>query len=412
MQSTKSIRIGFFLRDFPVYSETFVIDQINGLLSRGFQVTVYTMRIHEDTKNILELNNINIIVIGPNISQANSSLLKKASAILFSCFDWSFLKKVISKKSSDGFGVYEAAYIKQNNPQYENDVIISHFGPNAVLANHLIDLNVFKGKLIAVFHGYDISVKQILDQYRIGYIQLFQSNFLALPISELWKNKLLEMGCPREKIRVNRMGVNIDKFKFNPKSEISKPLNILTVARHTEKKGIEYAIRAIKLLNDQGISVRYSVAGTGPLYEHHNKLIKELNLSEEVQLLGYLPPEKISKALDEADIFLLPSVTAESGDMEGIPVSLMEAMAKGVCCVSTFHSGIPELIEDNVSGFLAKEKDPHSLAYKIASISKHDLKKILINARNKIKTSFNQKNNHDKLSNILLEDLLNYKNKI
>ena len=108
--------------------------------------------------------------------------------------------------------------------------------------------------------------------------------------------------------------------------------------------------------------------------------------------------------MEDSDVFLLPSITAEDGDMEGIPVALMESMALSVLTLSTYHSGIPELIDNEVNGYLVQEKDPEKIAETLVKIisSKSDLSNIKLNARKKIDDMYNQQKIYDQLFNILL----------
>ena len=108
--------------------------------------------------------------------------------------------------------------------------------------------------------------------------------------------------------------------------------------------------------------------------------------------------------LDEADVFLLPSVTGADGDMEGIPVALMEAMAVGIPVLSTVHSGIPELIESGDSGWLVAENDARALADKLKTLGRMDaqsLQPVLQRAREKVETDFNQQVINRQLASLL-----------
>src|SRR5690606_448970 len=103
------------------------------------------------------------------------------------------------------------------------DVIIAHFGNNAVIADKLRQMNLLNGKLFAVFHGFDISSHQILKHYLKDYQALFQHDTLALPVSQLWADKLQSLGCPSSKIRVHRMGIDVSKFGFSDRPELITP---------------------------------------------------------------------------------------------------------------------------------------------------------------------------------------------
>lgn len=119
---------------------------------------------------------------------------------------------------------------------------------------------------------------------------------------------------------------------------------------------------------------------------------------------GFKPSHEVKAMLDQADLFLLPSVTGADGDMEGIPVALMEAMAVGIPVVSTLHSGIPELIDAGKSGWLVPENDAAALAERLqafASLQEAELRPMLSLARRKVETDFNQQVIYRELAGLL-----------
>jgi colanic acid/amylovoran biosynthesis glycosyltransferase len=117
----------------------------------------------------------------------------------------------------------------------------------------------------------------------------------------------------------------------------------------------------------------------------------DLGIADRVSFLGPRPHGEVKQRLREADVFLLPSVAGRDGDLEGIPVALMEAMAGGLIAVSTYHSGIPELIEDHKTGFLVPERDVAALAGKLAWIAENPglCEPIALAARRKVEADFN-----------------------
>jgi colanic acid/amylovoran biosynthesis glycosyltransferase len=172
------------------------------------------------------------------------------------------------------------------------------------------------------------------------------------------------------------MGVDLAKFTFAPHVAAARDLlQILSVGRLTEQKGYEYAIRSVALLRDMtDRELRYTIIGSGELEGTLKQLVADLQIADTVFFAGPQPLNVICSCLQNAHIFLLPSVTAANGFQEGIPVALMEAMASGLPVVTTRHSGIPELVEHGVSGFLAEERETHSLAqYMLKLISNPDL---------------------------------------
>lgn len=402
------MRVNFFVSRFPCYSETFVINQINGLIERGFDVKITA--IHKEDSD-LDIDSITkhdlmgrcIFLLDEPINKYLKILMRMLWTLL-GLYKKSVRDSLFAREGMNDHKrfFYPTICAKNNRAAFNADVIIAHFGDNAVTANNLKKLGLFKGQIFSVFHGYDISVNDVVTKNLPNYKILFKSGAQMLPISQLWRQKLLQLGCPDDIIHVNRMGVNPTNFSFKPR-EISKKLNILSVARHSEKKGLAFAIQAISILKRKGINVHYQIIGTGPLMSYHQKMIDELELNTHISILGYMNQTSIKEKLDLTDIFLLPSVTATNGDMEGVPVALMEAMAKGVLCISTLHSGIPELIEHDVSGFLAPERDSQSISDIIENIikGKYAINQVQINARAKVMRDFNEVTAYDELSQLI-----------
>ena len=160
------------------------------------------------------------------------------------------------------------------------------------------------------------------------------------------------------------------------------------------------AVKASEILRDNGGQFQFTIIGNGEQDGMMREHIARAGLEDMVTMPGFKPQEEIRQALSEADIFLLPSKTAADGDMEGIPVALMEAMAVGLPVVSTYHSGIPELIQNNVSGWLVSENDADELAdtllRRAATLTLHRWC-----SAHKVETEFNQHIAYGELAKIL-----------
>jgi glycosyltransferase involved in cell wall biosynthesis len=166
-----------------------------------------------------------------------------------------------------------------------------------------------------------------------------------------------------EKIRVLHCGIDLRRFppRSGPKARSAPPV-FFTVGRLVPKKGYVYLVEAAKILKDRGVPFEVKVIGGGPDEALLKQRIAELDVGDRVKLEGSMPQERLLPLLREADVFVLPCVLAQDGDQDGIPVSIMEAMAYGIPSVSTDISGIPELIEDGRDGLLVPEKNAARLA--------------------------------------------------
>lgn len=153
----------------------------------------------------------------------------------------------------------------------------------------------------------------------------------------------------------------IDTEKFNTVCRQPESGRMVCVCRFSPKKGLDIAIRACAKLRDNNVKFLYEIAGDGPQRRDLEDLIEELNLADKVKLLGAISNDQLIELFRRASVFLMPCVKTPDGDMDGIPVAMMEAMVYEVPVVSTAISGIPELVEDGLSGRLAPEKDVDAL---------------------------------------------------
>ena len=373
------MKIAFFVEKFPTLSETFVLNQITGLIDRGHDVDIYADIPSNEPTIHLDVKKYNLLDCTYYCPQIPSNLLwrvLKGFGLLFANFlkDPVLLLRSLNvfkygKKAASFRILYTAIPLLRKRPQY--DIIQCHFGKNGLKAVFLKDIGAIQGKLITAFHGLDLSgfVKTLGDRI---YDPLFDKGNLFLPISEFWRRRLMELGCDRDKIIVHRMGIDCSKFAFTPrKLSDDGRIQIVTIARLVEKKGVEYGVRAVAKLAKNNRNIQYNIIGDGYLREPLEQLIEKLDVSDTVKLLGWKQQQEIIETLNNADILLAPSVTSPNGDREGIPVVLMEAMAMGLPVLSTQHSGIPELIEDGISGFLVPERDIDGLAEKLNYLIEH-----------------------------------------
>jgi colanic acid/amylovoran biosynthesis glycosyltransferase len=185
------------------------------------------------------------------------------------------------------------------------------------------------------------------------------------PGTILWRGE----GCPREKIRVIHHGIPLSRFPFAPRqAPQGGPVVILTAGRLIPKKGPDDLARAFARVCREGADVTLRVIGEGPMREEMEAILAEAGVRDRVAFLGLLSPEAVAAEMRQAHLFCLPSRVGPDGDSEGIPNVVKEAMATGLPVVSTYHAGIPELVEDGVSGYLVPERDVEGLAERLARL--------------------------------------------
>lgn len=410
------MKIAFVVGQFPALSETFILSQITGLLDRGHEVSIFASSrspnpvVHPDVD---KYNLLNHTYYGISMPRNRNLRIPKAF--------WLIAKTCLRHPLTLLRLPSIAKYRKQATPlrllyfstplickQLSYDIIHCHFGTNGLRAAFLRNIGIFQGKLITTFHGSDITTTLQREGDRF-YNQLFNDADLLLPVSERWQRKLVKLGCDEKKIIVHHMGIDCKTFSFIPRGpDADGQAHLVTVARLVEKKGVEYGIRAVVKLMQANRRVKYTIIGDGPLREYLQQLIQELDVGDVVKLLGWKQQEEVIGILNKADVLLAPSVTSKEGDQEGIPVAMMEAMAMGLPVVSTQHSGIPELVQDSISGFLVPERDVSALVGKLDYLIEHpEIWPIMGRAG---RTHVEEYYNSDKLSDRLVEiyrELLN-----
>jgi colanic acid/amylovoran biosynthesis glycosyltransferase len=382
--SPASAHVGFVVNDFPVLSETFILSQIHGLMQRGFRVTVICDHPREP---VLESDALCV------------QTRWKAEPLLHR-----LLEKLPGRLRGGIIAGADMAFDRRLN---RYDLLIAHFGQNGARLARSRATGVLRRPFFTFFHGYDVSLP--LHAGRMGaFRRLFKSRELLLPVSHYFRDILVSAGADPACVQVHRMGVDCDAIPYAFRLR-ADTLEILTVCRLVEKKGVEYAIRALALLSRRRPELRwrYTVIGDGPLLASLQTLAAEEGVAEHVQFTGALAHDAVKASLRAHDLFLLPSVTARNGDTEGVPVALMEAMAAGLLAVSSRHSGIPELIAHNQSGLLAGERDAQELSRHLEWAADHpqDCERLALNARAAVERNFNNRALHDALARRITQRL-------
>jgi Glycosyltransferase len=356
------MKITFIVDQFPVLSETFIINQVIGLIDKGVEIEIFSCgrsseyKIHEAIfmykllektiffEDIVPKNRLQRLINGLKI------LLKfqmKPKVLLNALNIFEFGKRALS---------FELLLLADH---FKNDdVLLCHFGPNGIMGARLKKLGI-KAKIITIFHGYDMTT--FIEQKGPGvYSELFKYGDLFLPICNKWKERLIDLGCDKNKIKVHHMGIDIEEFKHCGNSNLSaEPIVFISVGRLHYKKGHEYAIKAMAKIVKKYSNVKYLIVGEGPLRSELESLVKDLGLENIIEFTGAATQKEIVGFYEKSHIFILPSIS------EGLPVVLMEAQAMGLPVIASNVGGVSEIVADGKSGFLVPPKDVDSLTNKI-----------------------------------------------
>jgi len=255
---------------------------------------------------------------------------------------------------------YYTSTIRELQP----DVIHAHFGYDAYkLIGPAQKNNV---PLVVSFYGSDVSRLPSEFGWQKRYKKLADAGSHFIAATEFMKGQLIDLGFPEDKITVVPFGINLSDFSF--REDYNPTDQVMMIGRMVEKKGFEYAIRAVSELQKRDQPVTLNLFGDGPLRDDLENLAKKLELNGQVHFHGYRPISEIMQKLDEHSVLLAPSVTAEDGDKEGLPNTILEGMAKGIPVVATKHAAIPEAIQNGKTGFLTHERNIEQISDKISYI--------------------------------------------
>ncbi len=411
------MKIAIITQIFPKVSETFILNDIVGLIQLGHDVDIFAFgrpqiddHFHEEVYQYRLLDKTTYF----DISQDKFRKLSRFLKVLFKyvpqypqviCKCWTLSKFSISQFINNLCKLEPFLEVRY-------DIIHCHFGYNAlemVFLKDLLDI-----KLVCTFHGSDIS-KSLKQSGQDKYRELFKKADFILTVSEYFRERLAALGCPENKIKIHYCGVDTGKFYFVRRDfNFDQNIRILSVGRLVEKKGMEYAIESIAyLLKDPNFkNLTYTIIGDGKQKDILEDLVRDKGLTQNIQFLRSQNQNDVIRKLLESDIFLLPCVTAQDGDQEGMPVAIKEAMAVGVPVMSTYHAGIPEIIEDKINGLLAPERDVDALTKNMQYLIEHPhiCQRLTMNARKKIEEHFDVKKLNIRLVELYKDLISNGKN--
>lgn len=364
------MKIAFIVPQFPKLSETFILNQIVGLIDRGHKVFIFSQG--RSTETIMHPDISKYEMLKKTTYLSDTFLLSKFNR-LYICLDIavkSFLRnpksiiKIYNFIKKGRSAISLMLLYKLSHCADDFDIIHCQFGTTGDIGILFKLLNK-NSKVVTTFHGFDIRLG--IEKGGSIYHNLFSKGDCFIAISDYNYNHLIDFGLDKDKIIYHPVGVDTDKFapkkeqKYNCQQDPIHPIKILSIARLVEEKGLHLGIRAISNVLKQlpEIKITYSIIGDGPLKGDLISLANNLNIGDVVEFLGPLGQSEVISALQDSHILLLPSVA------EVLPVSLMEAHAVGLPIVATDVGDIDSIVLDGRSGFVVPSGNVEALADKL-----------------------------------------------
>lgn len=306
------------------------------------------------------------------------------------------IKEIIGKPSPPNLLLGRA--IVRSFKENKIHAVFAEYGPTGVaIAPYCEELQI---PLIVNFHGYDASTYSVLNKYKEAYKLLFRQASKIIVVSQVMKQKILELGCPDDKIAYIVYGPKDEFLQLEPQYTEKA---FLAVGRFVDKKAPYYTIMAMKKVIERYPEAKLYMAGDGPLLNACSNLINYMGMNQNIQLLGVQNHEQLQSYYTKVIGFVQHSIRAMNGDMEGTPVAVLEASAMALPVVSTFHAGIPDIIIDEKTGLLVEEHDVDGMANKMLYLLDNRNKAIKMgqDGREYIKQNYSMRQHLESLNSII-----------
>lgn len=374
--------IGYVLKMYPRFSETFIVNEILELERRGADVRIYSLRKPDDGRFHANLAQVRapVVYLPESIVAESGDVLAaqraclKANPRVFGRVLW----YALTRRNRHALKRFlQAAVLTEHLRANPVSHLHAHFASSATrvaMFAHLLTGVPFSFTAHAkdIFHA-AVDADLLRDKMRaarfVVTVSEFNRRYLAQLASAPGQTSLggllptASLALPPQRIRRLYNGVDLNVFDGDtaPARGTGTPL-ILSIGRLVEKKGLDILIKACALLRERGLNFRAELIGKGPLEPALKAQIAALDLQRHVMLAGPQPQDAVVAAYRRADVFALPCVVAADGNRDGLPTVLLEAMAMRLPVVSTALTGIPEIVDDGENGLLVPPNDPAALA--------------------------------------------------
>ena len=360
MQADQPHRIGYVLKMYPRFSETFIVSEILAREAAGEQIVIFSLRPPNDARFHPELARVQAPVIQVGRASSPRRLWETWGAAMADPALASGLSAHLPELAGAGVDdVEQALSVAMLAREHGVSHLHAHFASMATTVARLASL-ISAVPYSFTAHAKDIFHRDVDDE---DLRRKLRDADHAVTISEYNRRHLRERFPGRDTagLKLVRNGLEMQRFPYRPRPELSAVPHLLGVGRLVEKKGFDQLIDAVHALREAGREVRADIVGDGPLRDELTEQIRALDLEEHVHLLGPRTQEEVRALLSRADLFVAPFVIADDGNADGLPTVLLEAMASGIPCVAASVTAVSEVIIDGRTGWLVPTGDTPAL---------------------------------------------------
>ncbi len=369
MFATAPIRVGYVLKRYPRYSETFVVNEILAHEAAGLDIEIFALRPPAEThfQNIISQVRAPVYYIRKpiqgRVSESLNSLAPTAASYFWAELQeaskiipdfWTKLAVAQGEKAST---VYQAAWLAREVRLKGITHLHAHFGTVATsvarLASHFAEIPyTFTAHAKDIFHE-SVEAEDMKRK--------LQDAATVITVSD-YNLEYLRQTYGAAAARVQRIYNGLDLTQLSYNSPLQRPPQIISVGRLIEKKGVPILIDACAILANRGCNYSCKIIGSGSLEASLREQIQQLGLQSIVEIIGPCPQNEVFEQVQNAAVFAAPYVIGKDGNRDGLPTVLLEAMALGTPCVSTDVTGIPEVVRDEETGLRVAQHDAKALA--------------------------------------------------
>ncbi len=396
------MRIGYVVKRYPRYSETFVVNEILAHEKAGLNIDIFALRPPCDThfQNCISQVRASVTYIRKPIQGRVSESLNSLSPTAASYF-WAELQE-LSKLIPDFWSklsiaqgevastVYQAAWLAREVKLRGITHLHAHFGSVSTsvtrLASHFADVSyTFTAHAKDIFHE-SVDIDDMTRKFRDASTVVTVSDY---------NQQYLQQTYGKVADKVQRIYNGLDLSQLYYQSPKHRPYKIISVGRLVEKKGTSVLIDACSLLKQWGVDFQCQVVGTGNLENNLKQQIETLKLHDCATIIGPRPQNEVFKLIQESAVFAAPYIIGKDGNRDGLPTVLLEAMALGTPCIGADVTGIPEMLKHEETGLIIPQNNPEALAMALRTLLTSENMRVQLaeNARKLMETEFNIEQN-------------------